>query len=124
MRWPWQTEKRSGGYSDGVLSLLLSRATGTVKGDPSALAALEVASGLWSRSLSIARVEPQDEVTKAISPRFLATVGRSIVRHGSSIWAITVTNGRVVLTEASGWDVTGGSDPELALFAGACRAFW
>ena len=91
MRWPWQTEKRSGGYADGVLSLLLSRATGTVRGDPSALSALETASGLWSRSLSIARVEPQDEVTRAITPRFLATVGRSIVRHGSSIWAISVS---------------------------------
>ena len=111
MRWPWQTEKRSGAYSDGVLRLLLSRASGTVKGDPSAIAALEVASGLWSRSLSIARVEPQDEVTKQITPAFLDAVGRSIVRHGSSIWAITVTNGRVVLTEASGWDITGGSDP-------------
>ena len=111
MRWPWQPEKRSGAYSDGVLRLLLSRASGTVKGDPSALSALETASGLWSRSLSIARVEPQDEVTRAITPSFLADVGRSIVRHGSSIWAITVTNGRVVLTEASGWDITGGSDP-------------
>ena len=111
MRWPWQTEKRSGAYSDGVLRLLLSRASGSVRGDPGAIAALETASGLWSRSLSIARVEPQDEVTRAITPKFLATVGRAIVRHGSSIWAITVTNGRVVLTEASGWDITGGSDP-------------
>ena len=99
------------GYADGVLSLLLSRATGTVRGDPSAIAALETASGLWSRSLSIARVEPQDEVTRTITPKFLATVGRAIVRHGSSLWAITVTNGKVVLTEASGWDITGGSDP-------------
>ena len=111
MRWPWQTEKRSGGYSDGVLRLLLSRASGSVQGDPGALAALEVASGLWSRSLSIARVEPQDEVTRAITPKFLATVGRSIVRHGSSIWAITVLDGRVVLTEASHWALTGGSNP-------------
>ena len=111
MRWPWQTEKRSGAYSDGVLRLLLSRASGTVKGDPSAIAALEVASGLWSRSLSIARVEPQDEVTRAITPSFLATVGRSLVRHGSSIWMITVTNGKVVLIEANHWDLTGGSNP-------------
>ena len=111
MRWPWKTEKRNSVYSDAIITALLSSASGTTKGNPSALAALEVASGLWSRSLSIARVEPQDEVTKAISPRFLATVGRSIVRHGSSLWAITVTNGKVVLTEASGWDITGGSDP-------------
>ena len=130
MRWPWQTEKRSGAYSDGVLRLLLSRASGTVQGDPSAIAALEVASGLWSRSLSIARVEPQDEVTRAISPLFLATVGRAIVRHGSSIWAIRVSDGRVVLTEASGWDITGGSNPaswryalELAAPSGSERLF-
>ena len=117
MRWPWQTEKRSGGYADGVLRLLLSRATGTVRGDPSAIAALETASGLWSRSLSIARVEPQDEVTRTITPKFLATVGRAIVRHGSSLWAITVLDGRVVLTEASSWSITGGSDPSSWRYA-------
>ena len=83
MRWPWQEpEKRSGVYTDALIAAHLSRASGTVQGNPSALAALEVASGLWSRSLSIARVEPQDEVTRAITPSFLATVGRSIVRHG------------------------------------------
>ena len=108
MRWPWQTEKRSGGYSDGVLSLLLSRATGTVKGDPSAIAALETASGLWSRSLSIARVEPQDEITRAISPAFLSDVGRALIRHGESVWAISVSAGRVLLTPAAHWNVTGG----------------
>ena len=130
MRWPWQTEKRSGGYSDGVLRLLLSRATGTVKGDPSALSALETASGLWSRSLSMARVEPQDEVTKQITPRFLGSVGRALVRHGSSIWTISLRNGEVVLIEASAWDISGGSDPatwryalELAGPSGSERAY-
>ena len=108
MRWPWKTEKRSGVYSDAIITALLSRASGTTKGNPSALAALEVASGLWSRSLSIARVEPQDEVTRAISPAFLSDVGRALIRHGESVWAISVSAGRVLLTPAAHWDVTGG----------------
>ena len=37
MRWPWQTEKRNSVYSDAIISALLSSASGTTKGNPSAL---------------------------------------------------------------------------------------
>ena len=111
MRWPWQTEKRSGVYSDAIITALLSRAAGTTKGNPSALSGLEIAAGLWSRALSAARVEPDDLVTRAITPSFLAAVGRSIIRHGESLWAISVNAGRVRLRPSCSWDVTGGSDP-------------
>ena len=118
MRWPWQTEKRSGGYSDGVLRLLLSRASGTVKGDPSAIAAIETASGLWSRSLSIARVEPQDEVTRAISPKVSGNGGPFACPTWINLYGRSRSlNGKVVLTEASGWDLTGGSDPSSWRYA-------
>ena len=85
--------------------------------------------GLWSRSLSIARVEPQDEVTKQQSLQsFLAM--RWAVRLSDTdqaLWAITVTNGPgCSLTEASGWDITGGSPipRRWRLSAGACRTEW
>ena len=111
MRWPWQPEKRNSVYSDAIITALLSRASGTTKGNPSALSGLEIAAGLWSRALSTARVEPDDLVTRSITPSFLAAVGRSIIRHGESLWAISVNEGRVVLTPAHTWDITGGSDP-------------
>ena len=111
MRWPWQTEKRSGAYSDAILTALLNRASGTTKGNPSALSGLEIAAGLWSRALSTARVEPVDLVTRAITPSFLAAVGRSIIRHGESLWAISVNEGRVSFIPACSWDVRGASNP-------------
>ena len=111
MRWPWQPEKRSGVYSDAIITALLSRAAGTTKGNPAALSGLEIAAGLWSRALSTARVEPNDLVTRVISPAFLSAVGRALIRHGESLWAISVNAGRVVLTPACSWDITGGADP-------------
>ena len=117
MRWPWQTEKRNSVYSDAIISALLSSASGTTKGNPSALSGLEIAAGLWSRALSTARVEPDDLVTRAITPSFLAAVGRSIIRHGQSLWAISVNEGRVVLTPACSWGIVGGSDPSSWRYA-------
>ena len=111
MRWPWQTEKRSGVYSDAIITALLARAAGTTKGNPSALSGLEIAAGLWSRALSTARVEPDDLVTRVVSPAFLGAVGREIIRHGESLWAISVNAGRVVLTPACSWDITGAANP-------------
>ena len=108
MRWPWQPEKRSGAYSDAIITALLSRAAGTTRGNPSALSGLEIAAGLWSRALSTARVEPDDPVTRAITPAFLSDVGRALIRHGESVWAISVSAGRVLLTPAAHWDVSGG----------------
>ena len=108
MRWPWQPEKRNSVYSDAIVSALLAGAAGTTKGNPSALSGLEIAAGLWSRALSTARVEPDDPVTRVINPKFLSDVGRALIRHGESLWAISVNEGRVVLTPACSWDVSGG----------------
>ena len=108
MRWPWQPEKRNSVYSDAIITALLSRAAGTTKGNPSALSGLEIAAGLWSRALSTARVEPVDPVTRVVTAKFLSDVGRALIRHGESVWAISVSAGRVLLTPAAHWDVSGG----------------
>ena len=108
MRWLWQTEKRNSVYSDAIITALLSRAAGTTKGNPSALSGLEIAAGLWSRALSTARVEPDDPVTRVVNPKFLSDVGRALIRHGESLWGISLDAGRVVLTPACSWDVSGG----------------
>ena len=35
-------------------------------------------------------------------------MGRALIRHGESLWAISVNDGRVVLTPSCSWDVSGG----------------
>ena len=57
MRWPWMPrEKRetSGDYSDAVVRLILSQASGAVA-DTSSTAAVEAASGALSRAFRLPR---------------------------------------------------------------------
>ena len=112
MRWPWdKTEHRQasgGAYSDAIVSLLAARAGGASVGEPNAIAALEIAAGLWARAFASATVEP---AIAAVTPSVLASVGRSLVRSGESLWAIDVRRGVVSVRPAASWDVAGGSDP-------------
>ena len=52
MRWPWskpEPERRESlPYTDALVSALATRAAGTVPADPSSLAALEAAAGLYA----------------------------------------------------------------------------
>lgn len=78
MRWPWQrTEKRDSGgdFSDAVVRLLEARAAGTAA-DASSTAAVEAVSGALSRAFASAEVVGVDWVQAAVSPGFLAQVGR------------------------------------------------
>ena len=94
MRWPWdRTEKRQqsgGAYSDAIVSLLQAQAGGASVGEPGALAALEIASGLWARGFASAELDPP---IAAVTPSFLASVARQLVRRGESLWAIDVRRG-------------------------------
>ena len=86
MRWPWdRTEKRQqsgGAYSDAIVSLLQAQAGGASVGEPGAIAALEIAAGMWSSGFASAEVSP---AIPAVTPSFLASVGRSLVRTGQSV---------------------------------------
>ena len=117
MRWPWggKTEKRQAGgaYTDAIVSLLQARDRGVSVGEPGAIAALEIAAGMWSRGFASAEVSP---AIPAVTPSFLASVGRSLVRTGQSLWAIDVRRGEIVLTPAASWDVAGSADPESWVF--------
>ena len=110
MRWPWdKTEKRQAGgsYTDAIVSLIQAQASGNSVGESSGIAALEIASGLWARAFAAAEVSPE---IPAVSPSFLASVARQLVRRGESLWAVGVRGGEIVLTPASSWDVAGGPD--------------
>ena len=123
MRWPWdKTEKRqasSGAYSDALVSLIQARAGGASVGEPNAIAALEIASGLWARAFASAELSTP---IAAVSPTVLASVGRELVRRGESLWAIDVVHGEIELRPAGSWDIAGGgADPaswvyRLAMF--------
>lgn len=109
MRWPWSRRvevRESQPFTDAVTSAILGVAAGTVAGDTSGLAALEVAAGLYSRSFAAAKIDPP-EVAAAVGPAVRALVARDVIRRGESVHVIEVDRGRVRLIPAGSWDVRG-----------------
>ena len=111
MRWPWQkTETRDSGgdFSDAVIRLIEAQAAGTAA-DASSTAAVEAASGALSRAFASAKVEGESWVQESVSPRFLAQVGRDLIRSGDSLHVIEVdAGGAVSLIPCSAWHFEGG----------------
>ena len=115
MRWPWSKPetRQSAPYSDAVVAAIVDAAGGSTSGDPSAIAALETAAGLWARAFMAAAVSPEDSaLSAAISPGCLAMVGRELCRRGEAVFVLSVEDGRVRLLPVGSWDVRGGPDPE------------
>ena len=112
MRWPWSKNEHrqaGGGFTDALVAAIVARAGGASVGEPAAIGALEIAAGLWARAFASAELSP---AIPAVSPSFLASVARQLVRGGEAVWAIDVRRGEIVLRPAASWDVAGGSDPE------------
>lgn len=121
MRWPWSTRQASvdnskresreaAPFTDALVSVLQSLATGTATGDPAALGALETAAGLYARAFASATVTPDTPATRAVTPAILALIARELIRRGESVHAITVRRGMVRLAPIGSWDVRGGPD--------------
>lgn len=90
MRWPWskrETRSAGGGYSAAVVAAIEAQASAKVA-DVSATAAIEAASGALSRVLAGAEVSGPGWARDAVSPPWLAQVGRSLVREGASLSVI------------------------------------
>ena len=108
MRWPWsrktETRQSGGGYTDAIVSAIEAQASATVA-DVSSTAAIEAAAGALSRALVSAEVEGPGWARDAISPPWLAQVGRSLVREGASLSVVTMTgDGVVELVPATFWN--------------------
>ena len=114
MRLPWpktstndheRLEKRDagGGYTDAVVAAIESQAAQKVA-DVSSTAAIEAVAGLLSRAFAGATVEAEPTARNAISPPWLAQVGRSLVREGASLSVISVDGGLVDLVPAAFWN--------------------
>ena len=89
-------------FTDAVVAALVSAASGTTTGDPSAIAALEAAAGLYARCFAGAQVNHE-----AITPAVRALIARDLIRRGDSVHLIEVHRGEVALIPAGSWDVRG-----------------
>lgn len=108
MRWPWQPkpeERQSGGgYTDAIVAAIEAQASAKVA-DASSTAAIEAAAGALSRAFMAAEVEGPSWVQDAISPVWLAQVGRSFVREGASLSVVDMDGaGAVELVPAAFWN--------------------
>ena len=120
MRFPWQKDEpartkrqQSGGdFSDAVVRLIEQTAAGTTA-DTRSTAATESAAGHLSRAFASAEVVGPSWVQQAVSPVFLAQVGRDLVRSGDSLHVIRVSDmGKAVLLPCSSWHFEGDADPD------------
>ena len=114
MRWPWskaEPERREAlPFTDAVVAALTAQAAGTAAGDPSAIAALEAAAGLYAAAFAGARVTPANPMTAGLTPGCRALIARDLIRRGESVHQIGVEAGAVRLAPCGSWDVRGGSD--------------
>ena len=101
-------ELRSG-YTSALLAAAEADAAGGVGGMATATAAVEVASGLWARGLSLARVEPGGARTRALTAPLLAMIGRALCRSGEIVLDLRVEGGQVRMLPASSAYVVKGS---------------
>ena len=108
---PWRrTERRQADVTALALQALQSQAS---TGGTTSTAAVEMASGLLARSLAAAKVSGPAYAVGAITPSFLAQVGRSLILRGESLHVIRVDQDGVVhLYPAAGWTMEGDYAPE------------
>ena len=115
MRFPWQREpepeKREAiPFSDAIVAALHSQAAGTATGDPSAIAALEAAAGLYAAAFAGATLTPANPMTAGLTPACRALIARDLIRRGESVHRIRIEGGGVRLQPIGSWDVRGAAD--------------
>lgn len=118
MKWPWQRRETrsgagSGSYTDTLIQLIMTQAGGKEIAIPGASGAVEMVSGLVSRSLSAAEVNAASALVEAaVSPGMLSLAGRELVRRGEALFRIRTQGGAIMLDPAYSVTVTGGYDPD------------
>ena len=113
-RWPWskpEPEKREAvPFTDAVVAALTAQAGGTGTGDPSAIAAVEAAAGLYAGAFAGATVTPANPMTAGLTPACRALIARDMIRRGESVHRIRIEGGGVRLQPIGSWDVRGTAD--------------
>ena len=109
--WPFKMERREVNYTELVLQALASSAGGSNL--EAAVAAVEVAVGLWGRAMASATVTPETPATRALTPSVLASIGRGLILPGSVLFEIVVDDGELYLQPAGTWNISGRTDAQL-----------
>lgn len=111
--WPWGKtkgiERRDVAYGDELVNYLLSQASGsTVIRDATETAALEAASGAYSRAFAGSTVSPADNLrTMPVTPAMLAMTAREMIRHGEVVFVIEAGPMGLRLSPCASFDVDG-----------------
>ena len=122
MRFPWAKpepapERREAvPFTDAVVAALTAQAGGTASGDPSAIAALEAAAGLYAAAFAGATVTPANPTTAGLTPGCRALMARDLIRRGESIHQIRIEGGMVRLQPIGSWDVRGAADERFWVY--------
>ena len=108
--WPWTRTEHRASATDALVAAILGAAQGNTTGDWRAIAALETAVSLYASAFAVSTVHCENaRVTAALTPSFLSTVARALIRHGELLAAIDATPARgLELLTAGSWDVRGG----------------
>ena len=102
----------SGDYTDSVLALVEQQARGgSGAGDVLSTSAVEVAAGAWQRALQGCTVRAPEWAARAITPRYLGMVGRSLIVDGEHLSVIDMTDGQLTLIPSASWHYEGGERP-------------
>ena len=119
MRNPFARREVRASYTDSLVNLLVRQASGSTLGQASATAAVESAVALWAHAFAGARLEPE---VAALSPDVLATIARSLLLDGESLWVIDVEGGELKLLPVGDHDVSG-SSPDPASWIYRCSLY-
>ena len=113
MKWPWQKtepiERREVDYTDALVAAIQSQNSGTAtNATANATGAVEAAAGIIGRCFAAADIEGPASITEALTPHFLNTVGRSLIRHGEFVAYLDVDEaGDLIIFPAADWDISG-----------------
>ena len=100
-----------GDFFNAVVAQLEAQAA-TRAADAGATAAVEAAAGALSRAFADAQVEGGPLVQQAVTPQFLAQIGRDLIRGGASLHRIDIRGGSVRLLPVAQWFWHSGNSPD------------
>ena len=102
--WPFKPRevRESQPFTDAIVNAITAQAEGTTAGDPTAIAALEGAAGLYARCFAGAEVD-----NPTVTPAVRALIARDLIRRGESVHLVEVRANRVAMIPAGSWDVRG-----------------
>lgn len=106
--WPFREKREeSSPTSDAVIAAILATQGGFVPSG--ATAALETASGLYARALSLATVSPDTPSTRLLTPSTRAQMARGMIQSGESMHVLYDDGEGVALVQVNTWDALGRS---------------